>query len=169
MAGSCDGGSAEGAFQFAQSGIPLDTCMQYEADDLACTPINTCRTCVGPPVRKTTKQTKNAKQRSVTECNGQPPSWHFDQPFAAHTPRFSISPPFSPSPVPSVRPLDFVPPQGSGTCFAQTNFTKIYVDQYRSVSGAAGRTRGVGTAARLEWKRNSARGVAQGVALGLQG
>ena len=48
-AGSCDGGSAEGAFQFAQGGIPEDTCLQYEADDIACTPINSCRNCVGPP------------------------------------------------------------------------------------------------------------------------
>ena len=77
MAGSCDGGSAEGAFQFAQSGIPLDTCLSYEADDLACTPINTCRTCVGPPVRNT-KNTQNntAERHAVTECNGQPPPWH---------------------------------------------------------------------------------------------
>jgi len=73
VAGSCDGGSAEGAFQFAQSGIPEDTCLQYEADDIACSPINTCRNCVGPP--------------------------------------------------------------GSGTCFAMTNFTSLYVDQYSDISG----------------------------------
>ena len=108
---------------------------------------------------------KNAKQRSVTECNGQPPSWHFDQPSAARTPRFSISPPFSPSPVPSVRPLDFVPPQGSGTCFAQTNFTKIYVDQYRSVKRQAGRMRGADSAhAGVGTKIG-----AMGMALGLRG
>lgn len=75
VAGSCDGGSAEGAFQFMQSGIPEDTCMQYEADDLACTPINTCRNCVGPP--------------------------------------------------------------GSGTCFAQTNYTSYYVDEYSDISGVS--------------------------------
>jgi cathepsin X len=50
VAGSCDGGSATGAYQFvSQSGIPEDTCLQYEADDIACSAINTCRTCVGPP------------------------------------------------------------------------------------------------------------------------
>lgn len=47
MAGSCDGGSAEGAFQFAQSGIPEATCLQYDANDDACSAINTCRNCVG--------------------------------------------------------------------------------------------------------------------------
>jgi cathepsin X len=46
VAGSCDGGSAEGAFQFAQSGIPEATCLQYDANDDACLPINTCRNCV---------------------------------------------------------------------------------------------------------------------------
>jgi len=73
VAGSCDGGSAEGAFQFAQSGIPIDTCLQYEADDIACSAINTCRNCVGPP--------------------------------------------------------------GSGTCFAVTNFTSFYVDEYADIQG----------------------------------
>jgi len=73
VAGSCDGGSAEGAFQFAQSGIPIATCLQYDANDDDCTPINTCRNCVGPP--------------------------------------------------------------GSGTCFAQQNFTNFYVDQYSDISG----------------------------------
>jgi cathepsin X len=73
MAGSCDGGSAEGAFQFAQSGIPEDTCLQYEAVDNACTAIDTCRNCVGPP--------------------------------------------------------------GSGTCFAQKNFTKFYVDEFSDIQG----------------------------------
>jgi cathepsin X len=48
-AGSCNGGSATGAFQFARDkGIPADTCLQYEARDLACTPENTCRDCKGP-------------------------------------------------------------------------------------------------------------------------
>jgi len=73
VAGSCNGGSAEGAFEFAQRGIPEDTCMQYEADDLQCTAINTCRNCQGPP--------------------------------------------------------------GHGTCWAQTNFTKFYVDEYSYVDG----------------------------------
>jgi len=73
VAGSCDGGSAEGAFQFAQSGIPIATCLQYMADDESCAPIDTCRNCVGPP--------------------------------------------------------------GSGTCFAQTNFTSFYVDQYADITG----------------------------------
>jgi len=75
MAGSCDGGSAEGAFQFAQSGIPEDTCLQYEADDIACSAINTCRNCVGPP--------------------------------------------------------------GSGTCFAQANYTSFYVDEFSDISGVS--------------------------------
>jgi len=50
VAGSCYGGSGTGAYQFVQqSGVPEDTCLQYQADDFDCTPINTCRTCVGPP------------------------------------------------------------------------------------------------------------------------
>jgi len=50
VAGSCDGGSPTGAFQFVQeNGVPVDTCLQYDANDDACSPINTCRTCVGPP------------------------------------------------------------------------------------------------------------------------
>jgi len=49
VAGSCNGGSATGAFQFARDkGIPLDTCLQYEANDQACSAINTCRDCKGP-------------------------------------------------------------------------------------------------------------------------
>jgi cathepsin X len=73
-AGSCDGGSAEGAFSFVQTnGIPEDTCLQYEADDLACSAINTCRNCKGPP--------------------------------------------------------------GSGTCWAQANYTSFYVDQYSDIDG----------------------------------
>jgi len=48
-AGSCNGGSATGAFQFARDkGVPLDTCLQYEARDNACTAENTCRDCKGP-------------------------------------------------------------------------------------------------------------------------
>jgi cathepsin X len=74
VAGSCYGGSATGAFQFVQEkGIPQDTCLQYQADDFDCTPINTCRNCKGPP--------------------------------------------------------------GSGTCWAQQNYTRFYVDQYNDVSG----------------------------------
>jgi len=49
VGGSCNGGSATGAFQFARDkGIPLDTCLQYEAHDFACTAENTCRDCKGP-------------------------------------------------------------------------------------------------------------------------
>jgi len=73
VAGSCDGGSPTGAFQFAQGGIPINTCLQYEAADNACSDINTCRNCKGPP--------------------------------------------------------------GSGTCWAQTNYTKFYVDQYSEITG----------------------------------
>jgi len=72
-AGSCDGGSAEGAFAFAQNGIPESTCLQYQAIDDSCSAINTCRNCVGPP--------------------------------------------------------------GSGTCFAQKNYTKYYVDEYSDIQG----------------------------------
>jgi cathepsin X len=74
VAGSCDGGSATGAFQFVHdNGVPIDTCLQYEADDLQCTAINQCRNCKGPP--------------------------------------------------------------GQGTCWAQANYTKFFVDQYSDVSG----------------------------------
>jgi len=75
-AGSCYGGSATGAFAFVKSkGIPLDTCLPYQADDFDCTPINTCRNCKGPP--------------------------------------------------------------GQGTCWAQQNYTRFWVDQYASVNGVA--------------------------------
>jgi len=74
VAGSCYGGSATGAFQFVKDkGIPLDTCLPYQADDFACTPINTCRNCKGPP--------------------------------------------------------------GEGTCWAQANYTRFWVDQYSSITG----------------------------------
>jgi len=74
MAGSCHGGSATGAFQFVKAnGIPLDTCLPYEAQDFACTAINTCRNCKGPP--------------------------------------------------------------GEGTCWAQQNYTRFWVDQYSSING----------------------------------
>ncbi len=47
IAGSCDGGDDMGVYQYLQqTGIPDSTCMQYAATDMACTPINTCRTCV---------------------------------------------------------------------------------------------------------------------------
>jgi cathepsin X len=76
VAGSCDGGSATGAFQFVQEkGVPEDTCLQYQADDLACTAINTCRNCKGPP--------------------------------------------------------------GSGTCWAQANYTRFYVDEYDNLNSVA--------------------------------
>jgi len=75
-AGSCYGGSATGAFNFVRSkGIPLDTCLPYQADDFACTPINTCRNCKGPP--------------------------------------------------------------GEGTCWAQQNYTRFFVDQYSDVQGVS--------------------------------
>ncbi len=74
-AGSCDGGSAEGAFQFAQKGIPEGTCLQYEAVDNACSAIDTCRNCVGPP--------------------------------------------------------------GSGTCFAQKNYTSYFVDEFSDIQSVA--------------------------------
>jgi len=74
VAGSCFGGSATGAYQFAmEKGIPQDTCLLYQADDFECSDINTCRNCKGPP--------------------------------------------------------------GQGTCWAQTNYTRYWVDQYNDVSG----------------------------------
>lgn len=46
IAGSCDGGDDAGVYQyFAQSGIPDQTCMAYQAVDDACSPVNTCRNC----------------------------------------------------------------------------------------------------------------------------
>jgi len=74
VAGSCHGGSASGAFQFAHDkGIPLDTCLQYEAVDNACSAINTCRNCK--------------------------------------------------------------PPADPKNCWAMTNFTRVFVDQYSHVTG----------------------------------
>jgi cathepsin X len=74
VGGTCHGGSATGAFQFVKdNGIPLDTCLPYEAKDFECSAINTCRNCKGP---------------------------------ADH-----------------------------GTCWAQTNFTKFYVEQFGHVTG----------------------------------
>jgi len=73
VAGTCDGGSPTGTFQFVQeNGVPEDTCLQYQADDFACSAINTCRNCKGPP--------------------------------------------------------------GMGTCWAQTNYTTFWVDEYDSIS-----------------------------------
>lgn len=47
VAGTCDGGSATGAFQFAHdTGVPLDTCQQYKALDDTCSAENTCRNCL---------------------------------------------------------------------------------------------------------------------------
>jgi hypothetical protein len=61
VAGSCYGGSATGAFQFVQeNGVPQDTCLQYQADDFDCTPINTCRNCKGPPGQGTCWSVNNA-------------------------------------------------------------------------------------------------------------
>jgi len=49
LGGTCNGGSHSGAFQFAHNvGIPEDTCLSYQAHDYDCTPLNTCRDCVGP-------------------------------------------------------------------------------------------------------------------------
>jgi len=75
IAGTCYGGSHLGAYQFAQEkGVPVNTCLQYEAVDNTCNAINTCRNCKGPP--------------------------------------------------------------GNSNCFAQTNFTRIFVDQYGSVDSS---------------------------------
>jgi cathepsin X len=46
VAGSCGGGSASGAYQFAhQTGVPEMTCQQYKAEDDKCTDMNICRNC----------------------------------------------------------------------------------------------------------------------------
>ena len=46
VAGSCDGGDDAGVYQYLQqTGVPDNTCMQYQANDNDCTPVNTCRTC----------------------------------------------------------------------------------------------------------------------------
>lgn len=46
MAGSCEGGSATGAYQWVkENGVPDITCQQYKADDDKCTPENVCRNC----------------------------------------------------------------------------------------------------------------------------
>jgi len=66
-AGSCHGGSAAGAFKFAQGGIPEYTCLAYDATDDDCTPINTCRTCVGPPGQGTCSPVANYTSFYVDE------------------------------------------------------------------------------------------------------
>jgi cathepsin X len=46
QAGTCDGGDDAGVYQFMQqTGVPDTSCMAYVAQDFACTPVNTCRTC----------------------------------------------------------------------------------------------------------------------------
>jgi len=66
VAGSCNGGSATGAFQFARDkGIPVDTCLQYEARDMECTPENTCRDCKGPYKNGTCWAVENAKFQRI--------------------------------------------------------------------------------------------------------
>lgn len=74
VAGTCFGGSATGAFQFVQeNGVPLDTCLQYKANDGTCDAMNTCRNCHGPP--------------------------------------------------------------GQGVCFPQKAYSRLYIDEYSTVSG----------------------------------
>lgn len=47
IAGSCNGGSASGAYEFVKKfgGIPFDTCQQYQAVNGECSAIATCMTC----------------------------------------------------------------------------------------------------------------------------
>lgn len=53
-AGTCDGGSASGAYEYVyKNGIPDDTCSIYQAKDLECTTENICKTCFGPPENST--------------------------------------------------------------------------------------------------------------------
>jgi len=50
IAGSCHGGSAQGAYQYVyEYGIPEDTCQQYKARDDVCDADNVCRNCAPPP------------------------------------------------------------------------------------------------------------------------
>ena len=45
-AGSCYGGDDGGAYQFVHdNGIPDMTCQMYQADDLDCNAVNTCKDC----------------------------------------------------------------------------------------------------------------------------
>lgn len=49
MAGSCNGGTHTGLYAFAKKvGMPVDTCLQYEAKNGVCDDLNTCRDCKGP-------------------------------------------------------------------------------------------------------------------------
>ena len=50
LAGTCNGGSAVGAFHYVrENGIPDDTCQVYQARDLSCTDEHRCLNCQGPP------------------------------------------------------------------------------------------------------------------------
>ena len=50
LAGTCNGGSAVGAFNYVhENGIPDDTCQVYQAKDLSCTDEHRCLNCQGPP------------------------------------------------------------------------------------------------------------------------
>jgi cathepsin X len=50
LAGTCNGGSAVGAFHYVHTnGIPDDTCQVYQAKDLSCTDEHRCLNCQGPP------------------------------------------------------------------------------------------------------------------------
>ena len=50
LAGTCNGGSAVGAFHYVhQNGIPDDTCQVYQAKDLPCSDEHRCLNCQGPP------------------------------------------------------------------------------------------------------------------------
>lgn len=59
-AGTCNGGSAVGAFQYVrQNGIPDDTCQVYQATDLTCSDEHRCLNCQGPPGSSTCFPQKN--------------------------------------------------------------------------------------------------------------
>lgn len=45
-AGTCDGGDDSAVYaRFHEKGLPELTCMNYQAQDFACSPLNYCRTC----------------------------------------------------------------------------------------------------------------------------
>ena len=84
MVGSCDGGTQLGAFQFAREvGVPYHTCLAYEyglalfseltnrvrrAQDFACTPMNTCRNCMGPHAPEPCEPVFNFTRYFVDQC-----------------------------------------------------------------------------------------------------